>query len=89
MARFDVRATDNFIEEVACIEQDRIIARLQMLAESLCGNPSMGAPCEDEYLTALYGENLYKYIVAAYELLYRFDGTTIDLLGITLVPPER
>lgn len=89
MARFDVRATDNFVEEVACIEQDRIVARLQMIAESLCGNPSMGKRCDDEHLVALYGTDIYKYVVAAYELLYRFDGVSIDLLGITLIPPER
>ena len=89
MARFAVRVTENFIEELACIESERIVARFQMILESLCGNPSMGSRNANDQIERLYGPGLYTYAVAAYEVIYRYDGTTVEFLGLTLLPPSK
>ena len=89
MARFVVRVTENFIEELACIDSERIVARLQMILESLCGNPTMGARNENQLVEQLFGPNLFSYSVAAYEVLYRYDGAVVELLGMSLLPPAK
>ena len=90
MARFVVRVTENFIEELACIDSERIVARLQMILESLCGNPTMGARNENQLVEQLIDlAGRFSYSVAAYEVLYRYDGAVVELLGMSLLPPAK
>lgn len=83
---YKIRLTDEFIEGLSRIWSERVLDHIHCLMDLLSTTPEMGLPDVRKSLIHRYGENLRKLNVSTFVILYRFDGTVVDVLAVEYGP---
>lgn len=86
MPRAELRIADEFVDALAEIYSDRALARIRRAVENLALFPEMGSPLARPSLVAQFGEGIRHVCVSTFYLVYRFDGSTVDVLALVYGP---
>lgn len=86
MPSAELRIAEEFSYGLAEVYSERLLERIGGLLGSLRAFPEMGSPVVRESLTRVYGAGLRQVPVAPFVLLYRYDGTHVDVLALVYGP---
>ena len=84
--RYTMRIADEFIEDLAKIYSVRLLNHIRMILEMLEVGPEIGSSFVRTSLTKRFGLGIRKIPVSTFVIVYRFDGTTIDVLALVYGP---
>lgn len=80
------RIADEFVEALAGVSSDRVLARIRAALDSLGAFPEMGSPLVRRSITNLYGEGLQQIPISSFLVVYRYDGKFVDVLTLVYGP---
>jgi hypothetical protein len=86
VAKARLRITENFIEDLSQIYSGQVLLRIRNALQMLEANPEVGSPLARQSLVAAFGEGIRTYSIATFILVYRFDGTYVDVLALIYGP---
>ena len=81
-----LRIADEFLEGLADVYSDRILARVRAVLEGLRAFPEMGSPLVRRSVADLYGEGLRQIPISSFLVVYRYDGEFVDVLALVYGP---
>jgi mRNA-degrading endonuclease RelE of RelBE toxin-antitoxin system len=84
--KYEIRLTDEFIEGLSRIWSERVLDHIRSLVNLLTTTPEMGSPDIRKSLRHRYGDNIRKLNVSTFVILYRFDGTVVEVLAVEYGP---
>lgn len=86
MPSAQLRIADEFLEGLADVYSDRVLARVRMALEGLRVFPEMGSPLVRRSVVNLYGEGLRQIPISSFLIVYRYDGEFVDVLALVYGP---
>ncbi len=86
MPSAQLRIADEFLEGLADVYSDRVLARVRMALEGLRAFPEMGSPLVRRSVVNLYGEGLRQIPISSFLIVYRYDGEFVDVLALVYGP---
>lgn len=84
--RYPIRIADEFIEGLAHVWSHRVLDHIKSLINLLATDPELGSTQVRASLVRRYGANLRKLTVSTFVIIYRFDGSVIDVLALVYGP---
>lgn len=81
-----LRIADEFVEALAGIGSDRVLARIRAALNGLGAFPEMGSPLVRRSIANLYGEGLRQIPISSFLVVYRYDGEFVDVLTLVYGP---
>lgn len=84
----DVRYSGRFIDDVASIYSDKVLAELDGALATIERFPEIGSPQVRESLMGRFGEGLRKFPVSNFVIVYRFipDESRLDFIALPYGP---
>ena len=86
MSSVELRIADEFVEALAEVYSERVLAGIEMALNSLKLFPESGSPRVRQSLTARYGEGLRQLVVSRFVIVYRYRQNTVDVLALVYGP---
>lgn len=86
MPSAQLRIADEFLEGLADVYSDRVLARVRMALEGLRAFPEMGSPLVRRSVVNLYGEGLRQIPISSFLIVYRYDGEFVDVPALVYGP---
>lgn len=86
MPSVQLRVADEFLESLADVYSDRVLARIRTALEGLRAFPEMGSPLVRRSVINLYGEGLRQIPISSFLIVYRYDGESVDVLALVYGP---
>lgn len=84
--RFKLRITQEFVEGLATVYSNRLLDQMKNILLLLETTPEIGSPQVRPFLQRVYGEGIRKIPVSKFVIVYRFDGTCVDVLALVYGP---
>ena len=81
-----LRIADEFVEALAGVSSDRVLARIRVALDGLAAFPEMGSPLVRCSIANLYGEGLRQIPISSFLVVYRYDGEFVDVLTLVYGP---
>ena len=81
-----LRIAEEFSQGLSLIWSDRVLGQIRHLLELLATMPEIGSENVRPALKVRYGERIRKLPVSKFIIIYRFDGSTIDVLALVYGP---
>ena len=86
MPRAELRIAEEFVEALAEVYSDRVLSRIRSALDGLATFPEMGSENVRRCLRVRYGEGLRQIAVSTFLIVYRYDGSTVDVLALVYGP---
>ncbi len=86
MPNIRLRIADEFSQGLSEIYSDNILKRIDRAIRNLMVFPEMGSPLVRPSLANRYGEGLRQIPIGTLLIIYKYDGTTIDVLALVFGP---
>lgn len=83
---YEIRIAEEFINGLATIYSPRIFEQIERTIDLLRTSPELGSTQVRPCLTKQYGKKLRKIPLSTFVIVYRFDGTTVDMLALVHGP---
>lgn len=80
------RIADEFSSALAEIWSERLLLRIERAVRGLAEHPETGSPLVRSSLTKQYGDSLRQVPISTLLIVYRYDGTTVDVLALVYGP---
>ena len=83
---FPLRIAEEFTESLASIYSPRLLDHIKGILALLETTPEIGSANVRPCLVERYGTGLRKIPVSTFVIVYRFDGSTVDVLALVYGP---
>lgn len=83
---YEVRIAEEFINGLATVYSPRILEQIESTIDLLKTAPELGSTQVRPCLTERYGKGLRKIPLSTFVIVYRFDGSTVDVLALVYGP---
>ena len=83
---YPLRISEEFSQGLAAIWSKRLLDHIQRVLVAIAAQPEIGSADVRESLTRLYGNNIRKFAVSTFVIVYRFDGESVDVLALVYGP---
>lgn len=86
MPDITLRVTDEFIHLLSTIYSEPLLARIRRILDNLSTCPEMGSPNVRKSLIRQYGSGIRKIPISSFVIVYRYHGSTVDVLALVYGP---
>ena len=86
---YPIKLSDEFVWGLGQVWSERVVGQIRHLIDLLPTMPEIGSLDVRPALARLYGPNLRKLTVSTFVIIYRFDGTTVDVLACVYGPSVK
>ena len=86
---YPIRFSEEFVEGLANVWSQRVTDHIHKLVSLLPCNPELGSMDVRPILATAYDEGIRKLNVSTFQIVYRFDGKTVDVLALVPGPAIR
>lgn len=86
MPSVELRIADEYVEALAEIYPERVLASIEMALNSLKLFPESGSPRVRQSLAARCGEGLRRLVVSRFVIVYRYRQHSVDVRALVYGP---
>ena len=86
MPRAELRVSDEFVAALAEVYSDRVLSRIRDALSNLGAFPEMGSANVRSCLRNRYGDGLRQIPISTFLIVYRYDGSSVDVLALVYGP---